>query len=336
MKNRKDALSTDQRSLLNSVHKQQIVLEIALIIFILSLFTINVSSAIPGYGAVVFIGLAISSLVLFIIGIILTQNVFSMKNMGKPLSSRVRSSRAWLLVVWWTIPGILLVLVLSAALQNPTASLVGVAIMALLGLFMLVAIIVAIININLLWRRFNKNKRSPIRPIVYGIIAANMLLLVVLGSYTTTEAISHASTPVTDANLELGQSEVRQAGRDGEQRTKHNLIFGFAVSTETDEPVDEIVANGSRRYQYMHCSNGSYRYYDAEQFKNPTVGFTHQSPDYCAQNGQGTQTTIADTPPAEKIIQQVPTYYPTYRSPSSYTTTCSTYSFSNDITCRTY
>lgn len=336
MKNRKDVLSDDQRSLLTSVHKEQIVLEVALIVFVLSLFTINVSSAIPGYAAVVFIGLAISSLVLFIVGLILTQSVFTMRRMGKPLSSRVRRARAWLLVVWWTIPAILFLIVLSAALQNEIVSLVSLAVMALLGLFMLAAVIVSIVSVHFLWRRFNKKKRSPIRLIAYGVIAANMFLLVILGSYTSTQVIAHKSTPVTDANLELGQTEVRQTGRDGEEKVRHNLIFGFAVSTETEEPIDEIVANGSRRYQYMHCSNGSYRYYSAEQFKDPNVGFTHQSPDYCAQNGEGVQTTIADTPPAEKIIQQVPTYYPTYRAPSSYTTTCSTYSFSNDITCRTY
>lgn len=336
MKTRKDALSTDQRSLLNSVHKQQIVIEIALIVFIVSLFTLNVSSAITGYGILVFIGLAVSSLVLFVVGLVLAQSVFAMKSIGKPLSSRIGRARGWLLTTWWTTPVIIGLLVASGMLQDNALGLVALGLVALLGLFMLAAIIVSIVSVHLLWRRFNKKKRSPVRPIVYGVLAASMLLLVTLGSYTTTEVVAHNSTAITDANLELGQSEVRQAGRDGEKKIKHNLIFGFAVSTDTEDSVDEIVANGSRRYQYMHCSNGSYRYYTAEQFKDPTVGFTHQSPDYCAQNGEGTQTTIADTPPAEKIIQQVPTYYPSYRAPSSYTTTCNSYSFSNSITCRTY
>jgi hypothetical protein len=155
------------------------------------------------------------------------------------------------------------------------------------------------------------------------------------GSYTTTEVVKYVSSPVSDSNLELGQTEIRQAGKNGEKQIKHNLLFGIPLSTSTTEPVDEIIAKGTRRYQYMYCSDGSSRYYSAEQFKDPNVGFTHQSPDYCAKNGAGTQTTIADVPPAEKIVQQVPVYRaPAYTSPSY--TTCRSYSFDNSFSCTTY
>ena len=81
----------------------------------------------------------------------------------------------------------------------------------------------------------------------------------------------------------------------------------------------------------MYCSDGSYYYYTAEQFKNPEVGYTDQSPDTCAEKGAGAQTTIADVPPAEKIIQQVPTYY---KSPSY--TTCRESYFGNSFSCTSY
>ncbi len=53
----------------------------------------------------------------------------------------------------------------------------------------------------------------------------------------------------------------------------------------------------TKRWQYMYCSNGSYRYYTDEQFKNPQTGFTKNSKDYCASNGQGKMTKLADKPP---------------------------------------
>jgi len=213
--------------------------------------------------------------------------------------------------------------------QNAELSILYLILMGVVVLLMLLAIILLLIKIHYTWKYFNK-KRSHARIISYAIIALSVLMLTLLGSYTTTEIIKYGTTPVTDSNLELGQSEVRQAGKDGEKQIRHNLIFGAPLSTNTKEPIDEIIAKGSRKYQYMYCSDGGYRYYNAEQFKDPNVGFTHQSPDACAKNSQGTQTTIADVPPAEKIIQQVPTY----RSPTY--TTCTESYFSGSFTCRSY
>lgn len=192
--------------------------------------------------------------------------------------------------------------------------------------------ILALVTSQQLWRRFNRKPGISPRFFVYGSLGLVLLLTTLLGSYTSVETIPFAKISSSDNNLELGQSEVRQIGKNGAKESQRNLLFGFETSTHTTDPTDEITAKGTRRYQYMHCSNGSYRYYTNDQFKDPTVGFTHQSPDSCAQNGQGTQTTISDSPPAEKIIQQVPTY----RTPSYHSTTCTPSYFGNSITCSGY
>ena len=44
----------------------------------------------------------------------------------------------------------------------------------------------------------------------------------------------------------------------------------------------------------MICSDGSYRYYNDEQFKDPTVGFTSKNDDPCAESKHGTKTKLAD------------------------------------------
>jgi hypothetical protein len=333
--NNKDPLTEEQRKQLNGLHNTQITLEISLTIFILSFLTINMSSAFPGYAIVALLAIGLTGLLIFICGIILTVSISSMKRQQSPIVKDSIYVRRWITTAWLSFPLICFFFVLSVNPENAENAIVYLILTGTMALAMVTAIICVLVNIHMIWRRFNRKKRSPTRIISYGIIAISLLLLTLLGSYTTTEAIKYSSTPVTDSNLELGQTEVRQIGKDGQKRIKHNLILGTPLSTDTTEPTDEIVAKGSRRYQYMYCSDGSYYYYTAEQFKNLNVGYTHQSPDVCAQKGTGTQTTIADVPPAEKIVQQVPTYRsPIYRSPTY--TTCTESYLGNSFTCSSY
>ena len=111
---------------------------------------------------------------------------------------------------------------------------------------------------------------------------------------------------IQDSSLELGQQQTRQNGENGTQETmtkiRHTLagrqISETVVSKKMlTNPVNEIIAKGTKKYQYMWCSNGTYRYYSNDQFKDANTGFTHLSPDYCAQNGQGHMTGLADTAP---------------------------------------
>lgn len=334
MKQRKDPLTNEQRVRLDSIHKVHIAIEVSLVLVCLSVLTMNVSSALPVYGVICAIILMIAGLGLFIFGVHVTSLLGTIKKLGKPLAVRLKPVKRWIAAVWISAALIIVFTIAGAALASDVTGRIAAILVAGSGIGMFVSIIGFLVSSQHAWRRFNKRKRPPVRLIAYGVIVLNLVLLFAFGSYTTTEDITYETITNTDANLELGQSEVRQTGKNGKREVRHNLLFGFATSTDETAAVDEIIAKGSRRYQYMYCSNGSYRYYTAEQFKDPNVGFTHQTPDLCAQNGAGTQTTIADVPPAEKVIQQVPTYYSApYRS---YTTTCNSSYFSSSVTCRTY
>jgi len=111
-------------------------------------------------------------------------------------------------------------------------------------------------------------------------------------------------------SLELGDSKTIQEGRNGNKvvttdsfQSLWGRILGFQPiqqkdknETIIDQVVDKVVANGSRKYQYMMCSDGRYRYYTDEQFKDPATGFTSKSNDVCKENNQGAKVNLADSP----------------------------------------
>lgn len=334
---RKTTIPDDQKAALKEMHTSQVVLEVAFSVTAFLILTINIATAFPGYGILAFLGLGLASLTLLVFGIILTSSASRMRRLSEPLGTRAREFRPWLIIIWISLLASILLLMFNSPFREGEFVAANLFLIGFAIFVAVVAIITVLVKSQLLWRRFNRKKKSPLRLSLYGAVTLLLLVLAIFGTYTTDETVKFNTVTTTDANLELGQSEVRQVGKDGVRSVTHNLLFGVPISEDVSESVDQITANGSRKYQYMYCSNGSYQYYSAEEFKNPTTGFTHQSPDYCAQNGQGNQTTIADVPPAEKVIQQVPVYNNSYyRAPSSYTTTCNSYSFSNSITCRTY
>ena len=124
--------------------------------------------------------------------------------------------------------------------------------------------------------------------------------------------------------IELGESQTKQQGINGEKVVIHqvhkslfNIIFGGTSGREEEvssrtvrEPVHQIISNGTRKYQYMYCTNGAYRYFTDEQFKDANTGFTHKSPDYCAQNKQGKMTKLADSAPGSNKTANVKPYIP--------------------------
>lgn len=121
--------------------------------------------------------------------------------------------------------------------------------------------------------------------------------------------VSFNTVEQKDGKMELGESKVVRMGRDGKKDVKVESMqnfWGWALglqpferqetsSTVTQEPVDKIVAHGTKKYQYMLCSDGSYRYYTDEQFKDPDTGFTSKSEDFCKKNGQGSKVRLSDT-----------------------------------------
>ncbi len=161
------------------------------------------------------------------------------------------------------------------------------------------------------WMKAIRLRRREV--VILGAVAivAVAVLMYYCVPFTTDEtrdnAIIYKTLYIQDSSLELGQQQVRQNGQNGTTETvvgvRHTLSgrnLGESVVSErvVTQPANETVAKGTKKYQYMWCSNGSYQYYTNEQFKDPNTGFTHQSPDYCTRNGQGQMTGLADTPPA--------------------------------------
>lgn len=163
------------------------------------------------------------------------------------------------------------------------------------------------------------NIESTIKKCTPGILAVVAIFVVVFfmiqfpSSETKVEAVKFATTTslVRDSNIELGDSRVSQKGVEGIAKITYShsgTLFDFIfrkdnikkekISSEvTKKPKDEVVTMGGKKYQYMYCSNGSYRYYTDDQFKSIDTGFTHKSEDYCSKNNQGTMTYLADAPP---------------------------------------
>ena len=128
---------------------------------------------------------------------------------------------------------------------------------------------------------------------------------------TKTVSLDYEAQSITDPNIELGDTKINQQGANGSSIEKYKYkksfieyILGTRVS-ETQvslrtvkQPTNQVIASGTLRYQYMYCSNGSYRSYTDAQMKDPTIGLTHKSPDYCAQNNQGAETGLGNAPTA--------------------------------------
>lgn len=161
-----------------------------------------------------------------------------------------------------------------------------------------------------------RKTRRKIGMIIYCSIAAIVISvnvgIILDNSITKTETVEseepiYFNTEYEDDNsLELGTEEVKQAGENGlkkvytEERKK--LITGTVLDSDIakvetiKEPVKEIIKRGTRRWQYMICSDGGWMFYNDEQFKDKNIGFTHASEDVCAKNGKGTAVALADSP----------------------------------------
>ena len=165
----------------------------------------------------------------------------------------------------------------------------------------------------ILSRYIAKNKQT-----VGKIMLATFLLVLIVGAipfsytYAKDDIISFGIENEKHADLELGESKVFQEGRDGKKsiiiesrQSMWGRLLGWqpiqqkeVSSTITERPVNKVVANGTRKYQYMLCSDGSSRYYTDEQFKDPQTGFTSKSEDYCKENNQGHKVRLSDSNPS--------------------------------------
>lgn len=318
--------------LIDRLHKLQIVLEIALVIILLSILTFRLSFGIPAYGMFLFFTLAVSSLAIFIVGILITFYAAKLKDASESPSKYHKRLSLLIILDWLFIPSFGVVYLMAHLIELPdTAIYVVVPMLSLATLLILLTL--TSVAIHRLWRAsIKKHSANFIRPGSYALLAVLVVAISIFGTYTTTEELAFKHTTISDSSLEIDQTETRQQGKNGEKQVVHNLVFGIPFSTNVIEPVDEIVAKGTTRYQYMYCSNDSYRYYTSEQMRDPGVGFTHRSEDYCAANGQGTQTALANVPPPQKQT----TYVPTYTSPRSTITNCYSGIYNNSFSCYSY
>ena len=160
-----------------------------------------------------------------------------------------------------------------------------------------------------------KHLERLIRTYRWRIICSVVVLVGVLTVFipTTSTEIKSSIVPyeveyTEDHSLELGDEILVAEGENGMRLTKYTLrqsIIGSwfkltAYKTESSsevvkKPTKKIVAKGTKRWQYMVCSDGSYRYFTDEQFKDPKTGFTSKSNDYCAENNQGSKVGLVDS-----------------------------------------
>lgn len=155
-------------------------------------------------------------------------------------------------------------------------------------------------------------KLSPGKVVLIALIGLGLLAALFFSPFPTsgvkTESVAYTTQTQQSATLELGQTQVQQPGANGMQQVSYDTnvsLFDRLFHKSTKEQVTstkvikaatpKIVLNGTTKYQYMYCSNGQSRYYTDDQFKSPTVGFTHQSADDCAKNNEGHEIGIGST-----------------------------------------
>lgn len=181
-----------------------------------------------------------------------------------------------------------------------------------------------------------KNKGTGGAAKIFLAITGTVLVLAIIfcapvfsGELVKVEEIAFATKTVKDAGLELGESKVSHSGTPGQKwityrysRSLSHILFRKKptelkrVSSRIGvPPVDKVVVTGIKKYQYVWCSNGSYRYYTDEQFKGIYTGFTSESADVCAENGQGKMLRVADSPPSAQNAPNAVPYNNSSRSP---------------------
>lgn len=165
-------------------------------------------------------------------------------------------------------------------------------------------------NIVLLSKLKPKNRKDIIKAAL-AVVAVVVVVCAIPFPYTFAKSTTIPFTTVAEniASLELGDSKVLQEGRAGKKTVEVKSlqsIWGRLLgrqptqqkevsSTITEKPVTKKVANGTRKYQYMLCTDGRYRYFTDEQFKDSQTGFTSKSDDSCKENNQGVKLKLADS-----------------------------------------
>lgn len=150
-------------------------------------------------------------------------------------------------------------------------------------------------------------KYRPLLVVVSMLVVGAVLFWPISSSENVERKIEFSTKNTDSAEYELGEVIVSQDGVSGKKAVTYSVktnIFSILLGIDghreevsskvVASPTEKIVVSGTRKYQYMLCSDGSYRYYTDEQFKDPNTGFTSKSEDSCAKSNQGVKLKLAD------------------------------------------
>lgn len=165
--------------------------------------------------------------------------------------------------------------------------------------------------IKSVFNRITNNQFTPGVLIFLAILIVVFFMIQFPHKETEFKDLPFSVETVKDPTTELGTGYTTQVGSKGTESityeytgTLFDLIFQKGnikkeklSSSITKKPTNTISVMGTKKYQYMYCSNGTYQYFTDEQFKDPNTGFTHKSKDLCAENNDGTMTYLADAAP---------------------------------------
>lgn len=302
-KKTKNKLSLNKKQLLEleKIHRLQIIIEIIFTTFLIAIISVRLALLWPNYLKVFLIVLLLLFVLLLVFGIRFTLRLNHLyKTIPVNKVVLIKNLVMWVRALWVSVAVTFLTIIILIIVRKSLLIMVQAILILILTLWSITTVLIVLVKSQFLWKKFNKKtSKNLVRPIIYSVLGLIIVAVITLTTYTTSETIPYDVITISDGNLELGQNEIRQPGKNGEKVITKNLFFGFTTSISQKDAVDEIKAKGIRRYQYMYCSDGTYRYFEADVFKNPDIGFTHQSPDFCAQNGQGKMTSLADVPPTE-------------------------------------
>lgn len=158
-----------------------------------------------------------------------------------------------------------------------------------------------------------RNKKSMVKAV------AALIIIIAIGgaiplphTFAKTVTIPFDTDKQLSAELELNDSKIIKEGTDGAKivqvkslQSLWGRVFGQSpmrqeetTSIVSKPSFNKIVAEGTVRYQYMLCSDGSYRYFTDEKFKDVKVGFTSKSQDDCAANNKGRKVSLTNSNPS--------------------------------------
>jgi hypothetical protein len=114
------------------------------------------------------------------------------------------------------------------------------------------------------------------------------------------ESINFEREEIQDSSIYLDDSGITANGVKGEREICINPDGSIASNEIIKEPVKEIFMRGIKRgYQYMWCSDGSYRFFSDTDYKNGSW-FVDNDVDDCAENSHGYMIKLADYPPTQQ------------------------------------